>query len=90
MKTDKMVLGNAFALASGIYYVGCYVLALIAPQLFLNVTASWFHMFDLTKIGQTTTTNPVSFIIGLVSLAISAWLFGFILGWSIELFSKKK
>ena len=90
MKTDKIVLGNAFALATGIYYVGCYILALIAPQLFLNVTASWFHMFDLGRIGQATATNPVSFMLGLVSLVISAWLFGFILGWSIELFSKKR
>lgn len=85
-----MVLGNAFALSTGIYYVGCYILALIAPQLFLNVTASWFHMFDLGRIGQATATNPASFMLGLVSLAISAWFFGFILGWSIELFSKKK
>lgn len=90
MKTDKIVLGNAFALASGIYYVGCYILALIAPQLFLNVTASWFHMFDLGKIGQSTPSNPGAFALGLVSLVVSAWLFGFILGGSIELFSKKR
>lgn len=90
MKTDKVVLGNAFALTSGVYYVGCYVLALVAPQFFMDVSASWFHMFDLTKFGQLTSTNPLNFVIGLVTLAVTAWVFGFILGWSIEFFSKKK
>ena len=90
MKTDKITLGKAFALAGGIYYTGCYIFALIAPRFFLNISASWFHMVDLGKIGQITIADPGSFLLGLVSFTINAWFIGVLLGWSIELFSRKK
>lgn len=90
MNVSKTVLANAFALAGGIYYIGCYLLALVAPQFFLNISASWFHMIDLEKIAKMTTTNLTTLITGLVTLALSAWLFGYILGWSIEVMNKKK
>lgn len=90
MNIHKNALANALALAAGIYYAACYVLALIAPQLFLSITASWFHMIDIEKIARATTINPTQFILGLVTFTVNAWLFGYILGWSIEIFSKKK
>lgn len=90
MKISKLAFAHGLALASSIYYVTCYVLALIAPQFFLDISASWFHMIDIEKIGKATATSPLIFFSGLVTLAISAWLFGYVLGWSIELFSKKK
>ena len=90
MKKDRLVLGNAFALTAGIYYAGCYILALIAPQLFLKISASWFHMFNLEQIENTTLTDPEQFLFGMMSCAINAWIFGFLLGWSVELFNRKK
>ena len=90
MNIHKGTFANAFALAGGIYYAACYILALMAPQFFLNVTALWFHMIDIEKIARATTINPTEFILGLVTFVVNAWLFGYILGWSISLFNRKK
>ncbi len=83
-----MVLANAFGLTIGIVYVVCRLLVSLFPQLSMQITKSWFHLVDLTKI----VNNDLGlglFILGLVSSVIAAWLFGYLLGWSIELFSKK-
>jgi len=89
MKTDKMVLANAFALTIGITYIVCRLLVSLFPELFMQITKSWFHLIDLTKISGNDLRLGL-FILGLVSSVVAAWLFGYLLGWSIEYFSQKK
>lgn len=89
MKTDKMVLANAFALTIGIIYVVCRLLVILFPGLFMQITRSWFHLIDLTRISGVDLGVGL-FVIGLISSVVSAWLFGYLLGWSIEYFSKQK
>lgn len=89
MKNYKFVLANALALTGGIYYAICYIFALIAPQLFLQITKSWFHMIEINKIARLTTFSIQEFIFGLLTFTVNAWILGFLFGWSIERFSKK-
>lgn len=89
MKTDKMVLANAFGLTIGTTYIVCRLLVSLFPELFMQITKSWFHLIDLTKISG----NDLGFglfVSGLLSSIVTAWLFGYLLGWSIEYFGKKK
>ena len=88
MKTGKMVLANAFALTIGIAYVVCRLLVSLFPELFMQITKSWFHLIDLTRISGAELSLNL-FVLGLISSVVSAWLFGYLLGWSIEYFSKK-
>jgi len=88
MKFTKEVLANAFALSIGVTYIVCRLLVSLFPGLFLQITKSWFHLIDLSKISGTDLGVGL-FILGLVSSTISAWLFGYLLGWSIEYFNKK-
>ena len=89
MKIDKMVLANAFALTIGITYIVCRLLVSLFPGLFMQITRSWFHLIDLTRISGADLGLGL-FILGLLSSIVSAWLFGYLLGWSIEYFSKQK
>ncbi|OGK10759.1 hypothetical protein A2767_06250 [Candidatus Roizmanbacteria bacterium RIFCSPHIGHO2_01_FULL_35_10] len=86
MKTNKMVLANAFALTIGIVYVVCRILVSIFPELFLQISRSWFHIIDLTNAGQADSGSGL-FVVGLISSVVTAWLFGYLLGWSIEFFN---
>ncbi len=89
MKSDKTTLANAFALTIGIIFIVCRLLVSLFPELSMQITRSWFHLIDLTKISGIDLSLGL-FVLGLVSSVISAWIFGYILGWSIELFSKRK
>lgn len=89
MKTDKTILANAFALTIGITYIVCRLLVGLFPDLFLQITRSWFHLIDLTRISGADLSLSL-FVLGLVSSVITAWLFGYLLGWSLEYFRQKK
>lgn len=89
MKAIKIVMANAFALTIGITYVVCRVSVSLFPDLFIQITKSWFHIIDLTKIRGTDLSLNL-FALGLVSSVVSAWFFGYLLGWSMEFLSKKK
>ena len=89
MKIKKEVFANSFALTIGVTYVVCRILVGLFPSLSMQITRSWFHLIDLTKIrGMDLSLNL--FLLGLISSVVSAWLFGYLLGWSIEYFSDKK
>ena len=89
MKFHKTILANAFALTIGVTYLICRLLTMLVPGMFMQITKSWFHLIDLTRISGSD-LGPGLFILGLLSSVISAWLFGYLLGWSIEYFSKQK
>ena len=89
MRTSKMVLANAFALTTGIAYVVCRLLVSLFPDLFIQISKSWFHIIDLSNMGQVDLGSEL-FAIGLISSVVTAWFFGYLLGWSIEFFSKRK
>jgi len=88
MKTDRTVLANALAVASGIFYLGCYLVALLFPGLLVLVAKSWMHSVEISQ--RAVVLTPNSFVVGLVSILVVAWLFGYILGWAIEMFEEKK
>lgn len=90
MKVDKIVLANAFALTIGITYIVCRFLATFVPELFMQITRSWFHLIELEQVRGRAFLGLDYFVLGLITSVGAAWLFGYVLGWSIEYFSKKK
>ncbi|OGK11297.1 hypothetical protein A2954_01920 [Candidatus Roizmanbacteria bacterium RIFCSPLOWO2_01_FULL_37_12] len=89
MKTNKMVLANAFALTIGFSYIVCRLLVSLFPELMMQISKSWFHLVDLTRIRRLDLSLNL-FMLGLISSVVTAWIFGYFLGWSIEFFSKNK
>lgn len=89
MKTNKMVLANAFALAVGVAYVVCRFLVSLFPQLSAEISKAWFHIADLSTVSGIGFDLNL-FVLGLVSSVVTAWFFGYLLGWSIEFFGKQK
>ena len=89
MKSNKIVLANAFALTIGVTYIVCRLLVSLFPGLSMQITRSWFHLVDLTKISGADLGIDL-LVLGLASSVLSAWLFGYLLGWSIEFFNKNK
>jgi|GEM_PF-5622952 len=87
MKLTKKVLANAFALTGGIYWIINYLFFLILP----SASAATFSR--LAQGAGITGVDSASFdltvlIFGGLMFIIFAWLFGYILGWSIEYFSR--
>ncbi len=73
------VFANSLAVVAGTFYVLCRILVALAPDAFARSAQSWFH-------GMVVAPQPwsgldaSSFLLGLVTLTLVAWLFAF--GWA--------
>ena len=83
MKLDKSVLANAFALATAILWIICSLFIILLPDLSIIVSKWWVHGLDITVMGNWS-LDLINFLLGGLTLIISAWVSGYIFGWSWE------
>lgn len=77
MKHNPSVTANAAAVTTAIVFIVCRFLVALFPELFLNIAQSWFHGIQLTQISELNLSLG-SFILGLVTSTIGAWLIGYL------------
>lgn len=89
MKLTKELLANAFALTTGILWVLCSAFVWVLPGFSMIVTKWWVHGMQVENLGQFN-LNITNFILGGVTLIISAWVTGYVFGSSLKFFEKKR
>lgn len=85
MKLKEIALANALGLLGAIYFVGCYLVASMAPALYKSVAESWMHMLNLGGLWR---QGPSNFGIGFISFVIVSWVSGYLLAWAYNRFVK--
>jgi len=85
MKLREMGLANAFGVLGAVYYLVCFTVASVAPQVYKAVAASWMHMIDLSGVWK---SAPSGFLLGIVSFTASAWISGWLLAKVYNSFAK--
>lgn len=89
MKHEPMVTANAAAATTVIVYAVCRILVGLFPDLSFTIAQSWFHGIELSKLSSWDLTIS-SFILGVVSMAVTAWLIGYLFAFTYNWFLKKK
>ena len=87
MRLNQMGLANALAAATAVAWVICTAFVVIFPQLSLSLTRDMIHGLDLEALGSWQ-INLGNFISGMVSLSASAWVFGWLVAWFYNRWSK--
>ncbi len=77
MKFNPITTGNAFAVTTGIFFVGCRVLVGLLPDLMFTIAQSWFHGIALTRFDSSSLSSS-AFVTGLISSAVFSWVTGYI------------
>lgn len=88
MKLDKLILANSVALATAVLWVLCSVVVALFPGLSWTLTNWWTHGL-LTGVRASWNLNLPNILLGGVTLTASAWVVGFVFGWSWEKMSQK-
>lgn len=88
MKHDPTSTANALAVTSAILYVFCRIAVSLFPDLSMSIAKSWFHGLEISQVTGWSLTFS-SFVLGLVSLTIAAWLTGYLFAKVYNYFSKK-
>jgi len=68
---------NALAATTAIVYVVCRVLVGLFPDASFAIAQSWLHGIELSQLGAWNLTAQ-SFILGIISLTVTAWIIGYI------------
>lgn len=68
---------NALAVTTAIIYVLCRLLVGLFPDASFAIAQSWFHGIALSRLGAWNLTTE-SFILGIMSSTVTAWIVGFI------------
>jgi len=89
MKNQSYVLPNTLAVTTLIVYVLCLLLVGLFPDISFTIAQSWLHGIALSKL-DTWSLTMSSFILGIVSSTITAWVIGFIFVQVHNYFTKRK
>ena len=68
---------NALAVTTAIVFVICRVLVGIFPDASFNLAQSWFHGIEFSK-ASVLNLDIGSFVLGIISSAVTAWLIGYV------------
>ncbi len=85
MKFKELALANAAGILGSIYFVGCYIVAWLAPDFYKSIAESWMHMVNLNGLWK---TAPDNFLTGFVSFVVVSWVTGYLFGWLYNKFTK--
>ena len=88
MKHNPNATANAAAVTVGLFYVVCRILVSLFPGLMFAIAESLLHGMALTQVGTWNLTMG-SFILGLISSAVSAWVIGYVFAVVYNSFVKK-
>lgn len=88
MKHNPNVTANALAATMAIVFVACRLLVGMLPGFMFSMAQSWFHGVALTRMNSWSVSTP-TFLFGLVSATVSAWLVGFLFANLYNYFLKK-
>ncbi len=88
MKHEPTATANALAATIAIVFVACRILVGLFPDLMFTIAQSWLHGVELVKFNPSNLTVQ-SFVLGLISASVSAWLVGYLFASISNFFSKK-
>ena len=77
MKHDPKATANASAVTVAIIYIVCRIGIALFPDLGMTIAQSWFHGIQLTQISELNLSLG-SFVLGLTTSTIGAWLIGYL------------
>ncbi|MBI2009212.1 hypothetical protein HYS84_02240 [Candidatus Saccharibacteria bacterium] len=88
MKLTKNKLASAFALATAVLWTLCSAFVTIFPDFSYKVTKWWLHGMNIDVLGDFN-LGWSNFLWGGLTLVVSFWVIGYVLGWSLEIFSRR-
>ncbi|HEY5549763.1 MAG TPA: DUF5676 family membrane protein [Candidatus Saccharimonadales bacterium] len=88
MKLTKNKLASSLALATAVLWTLCSAFVVIFPDFSFKVTKWWLHGMNIDSLGDFNLSWG-NFIGGGITLVVSFWVVGYVLGWSLGIFSKQ-
>lgn len=86
---NAKAFSNAVTLVTAVFYIACWALSTLAPDLIFNIATSWTHSLNLESLKATTTMSLGSVIFGLITISVLTWVTTYAIIWLYNLWAKK-
>lgn len=86
---NAKAFSNAVTLVTAVFYIACWALSTLAPDLIFNIAKSWIHSLNIDSLKSTTTMSWDSVILGLVTISVLVWVTTYTTIWLYNLWAKK-
>lgn len=87
MKHHELATANAAAATTAIVYGACRILIIFFPEAAYDIARSIFHGLEVSQSAWDLSIN--SFVVGIVSATITAWIIGYLFARLYNFFLKK-
>ncbi len=78
---NAKAFANAVTAVAAIFYIACWLLSLLAPDLIFSISQSWLHTINLEGLKTTAAMSFGTAILGLISLSLLAWVTTYVTIW---------
>lgn len=86
---NAKAFANAVTAIIAVFYIACWLLSTLAPDLIFNIAKSWTHSLNLESLKATTVMSLESVLFGLITISVLAWVTTYATIWLYNLWAKK-
>jgi len=87
-RINSQAIALSSAIVMGVIYIICAIFTFLFPGFALQLFGWIFHLIDLDKFTGGLTITPVSFLIGLVQIAVYTYIGVLLVSWLYNRLSK--
>lgn len=80
---------NAVAVVTAVFYLVCWVLSTVAPDLVIGIAKSWVHSLSLEVLKSASAISPETGLIGIITISALAWVTTYATIWLYNKLAKK-
>lgn len=73
MKLNSIAFANAAAAITALFYIGCTLLSLLAPDFIIGLAQSWVHSLNLEALKALNGFSFSAALWGLVTISALTW-----------------
>lgn len=86
---NAKAFANAGTTITVIFYIVCWLLSSIAPDLIFSISESWLHSINIESLKATTTMSFGTVVFGLISISLLTWITTYATIWLYNKWAKK-
>lgn len=86
---NAKAFASAVTLVTAIFYIACWLLSTLAPDLIFNIAKSWIHSLSIDSLRSTTAMSLESVLFGLITISILTWITTYATIWLYNILAKK-
>lgn len=86
---NAKVFANATTVVIAVFYIACWLLSTLAPDLIFGISQAWLHSINIESLKTTTSMSFGTVLWGLISITVLTWITTYATIWLYNKWARK-